>query len=130
MHDTPPHGQQAGLRERARLLPHSTACTLHIVGSFSPLGPSGGEVPGVRGSPADNLLSDAIGCTHKRCAIRCSNPTPTFNHLWRARNWRDEERLERTVDEARLAAITPRLWMGEKGMYSKLFLGVWKGSAR
>ncbi len=78
--------------------------------------------PGSDRTLLDNLLSDAIARTYKRCAIRYSNPIPTFNDLREElANWRDEERLERTIDEAKLAAIKLRLWTGEKGIYSKLF---------
>ena len=70
----------------------------------------------------DNLLSDAISRTYKRCAIRHSNPIPTFNDLREElQQWRDEERTERTVEEAKLAALKLREWTGEKGVYSKLF---------
>src|SRR5579859_2099942 len=70
----------------------------------------------------DNLLSDAIVRTYKRCAIRYSNPIPTFNDLREElAQWRDEERMQRTIDEARLAAIKLRAWTGEKGIYAKLF---------
>jgi hypothetical protein len=81
-----------------------------------------GDSPGSDRTLLDNLLSDAIARTYKRCAIRYSNPIPTFNDLGEElANWRDEERLERTIDEAKLAAIKLRLWTGEKGIYSKLF---------
>jgi hypothetical protein len=61
-------------------------------------------------------------CTYKRCAIRYSNHIPTFNDLREElANWRDEERVERTIDEAKLVAIKLRLWTAEKGIYSKLF---------
>src|SRR6266513_2601024 len=81
-----------------------------------------GDSPQSDSSLLDNLLSDAIARTYKRCAIRYSNPIPTFNDLREElANWRDEERLERTIDEAKLAAIKLRLWTGEKGIYSKLF---------
>lgn len=70
----------------------------------------------------DNLLSDAISRTYKRCAIRHSNPIPTFNDLREElQQWRDEERMERTVEEAKLAALKLREWTGERGVYSKLF---------
>ena len=81
-----------------------------------------GDSPGSDSSLVDNLLSDAIARTYKRCAIRYSNPIPTFNDLREElAQWRDEERLQRTMDEARLAAIKLRSWTGEKGIYSKLF---------
>jgi len=81
-----------------------------------------GDSPGSDNSLVDNLLSDAIGRTYKRCAIRYSNPIPTFNDLREElAQWRDEERMQRTIDEARLAAIKLRGWTGEKGIYAKLF---------
>lgn len=81
-----------------------------------------GDSPGSDNSLVDNLLSDAIGRTYKRCAIRSSNPIPTFNDLREElAQWRDEERMQRTIDEARLAAIKLRAWTGEKGIYAKLF---------
>ena len=81
-----------------------------------------GDSPGSDNSLVDNLLSEAIGRTYKRCAIRYSNPIPTFNDLREElAQWRDEERMQRTIDEARLAAIKLRGWTGEKGIYAKLF---------
>ncbi|MGB6875406.1 MAG: hypothetical protein WBD87_05175 [Candidatus Acidiferrales bacterium] len=81
-----------------------------------------GDSPGSDSALVDNLLSDAIGRTYRRCAIRYSNPIPTFNDLREElAQWRDEERMQRTIDEARLAAIKLRSWTGEKGIYAKLF---------
>jgi type IV secretion system protein TrbE len=81
-----------------------------------------GDSPHSDTSLLDNLLSDAISRTYKRCAIRYSNPIPTFNDLREElANWRDEEKMQRTMDEAHLAAIKLRAWTGEKGIYSKLF---------
>ena len=81
-----------------------------------------GETPGSDTSLLDNLISDAIARTYKRCAIRYSNPIPTFNDLREElAQWRDEERMQRTIDEAKLAAIKLRSWTGEKGIYAKLF---------
>ena len=106
--DLPP-GQTAPGKEKIAFLKN---LTLHMIG----------DSPGSDRSLLDNLLSDAIARTYKRCAIRYSNPIPTFNDLREElANWRDEERLERTIDEAKLAAIKLRLWTGEKGIYSKLF---------
>src|SRR5207245_7215306 len=48
-----------------------------------------GDSPGSDNSLVENLLSDAIARTYKRCAIRYSNPIPTFNDL---REERSEER--------------------------------------
>ena len=70
----------------------------------------------------DTLLGDAVARTYKRCAARFSNPTPTFNDLKEElANWRDEERMQRTMDEARFASIKLRSWTGEKGVYANLF---------
>ncbi|HKC01429.1 MAG TPA: hypothetical protein VKD23_21775 [Terriglobales bacterium] len=70
----------------------------------------------------DNLISEAILRTYKRAAIRTSNPIPTFSDLRdELAQWRDEEKNQRVMDEAQLAAIKLRSWTGEKGMYSKLF---------
>jgi type IV secretory pathway VirB4 component len=69
----------------------------------------------------DNVLTEAITRVYKRCAIRASNPTPTFNDLREElANWHDAERLQRTLDEAHLAAIKLRPWT-ERGVYAKLF---------
>jgi len=59
---------------------------------------------------------------YKRCAIRYSNPIPTFNDLREElANWRDAEKMQRTMDEAHLAAIKLRSWTGESGIYAHLF---------
>src|SRR5713226_5347272 len=70
----------------------------------------------------DNLLTEAILRTYKRAAIRPSNPIPTFSDLRdELAQWRDEQKNQRVMDEAHLAAIKLRSWTGEKGVYSKLF---------
>jgi type IV secretory pathway VirB4 component len=70
----------------------------------------------------DNLITEAILRTYKRAAIRPSNPIPTFSDLRdELSQWRDEEKNQRVMDEAQLAAIKLRSWTGEKGVYSKLF---------
>jgi len=69
----------------------------------------------------DNLLTDAITRVYKRCSIRYSNPIPTFNDLREElANWRDAERMQRTIDEAHLASIKLRSWT-EDGIYARLF---------
>ena len=81
-----------------------------------------GESPGADTALLDNVLTDAIPRVYKRCAIRYSNPIPTFNDLREElANWRDAERMQRTMDEARLAAIKLRSWTGESGIYANLF---------
>jgi hypothetical protein len=70
----------------------------------------------------DNLITEAILRVYKRAAIRPSNPIPTFGDLRdELAQWRDEEKNQRVMDEAHLAAIKLRSWTGEKGIYSKLF---------
>jgi len=81
-----------------------------------------GESPGSDTALLDNVLTDAIPRVYKRCAIRYSNPIPTFNDLREElANWRDAEKMQRTMDEARLAAIKLRSWTGESGIYANLF---------
>jgi type IV secretory pathway VirB4 component len=81
-----------------------------------------GENPAEDTELLDNLLTEAILRTYKRVAIRASNPIPTFSDLRdELSQWRDEERNQRVMDEAHLAAIKLRSWTGEKGIYSKLF---------
>ena len=81
-----------------------------------------GDSPGSDTALLDNVLTDAIPRVYKRCAIRYSNPIPTFNDLREElANWRDAEKMQRTVDEARLAAIKLRSWTGESGIYANLF---------
>ena len=70
----------------------------------------------------DNLITEAIHRTYKRASIRPSCPIPTFSDLRdELAQWRDEERNQRVMDEARLAAIKLRSWTGEKGVYARLF---------
>jgi type IV secretory pathway VirB4 component len=70
----------------------------------------------------DNLITEAIQRTYKRAAVRPSNPIPTFTDLRdELAQWRDEEKNQRVMDEAQLAAIKLRSWTGQKGVYAKLF---------
>jgi type IV secretory pathway VirB4 component len=70
----------------------------------------------------DNVISEGIHRTYKRVSIRHSNPTPTFSDLRdELAQWRDEEKLQRTIDEAHLAAIKLRSWTGDRGVFAKLF---------
>ncbi|HXY11856.1 MAG TPA: hypothetical protein VEI52_28735 [Terriglobales bacterium] len=86
--------------------------TLHMIGT-SPTSDS---------SLLENVLNDAIPRVYKRRAIQLSNPTPTFTDLREElANWRDPERMQRTIDEAHLAAIKLRSWTGEGGIYARLF---------
>jgi hypothetical protein len=70
----------------------------------------------------DILITEAILRTYKRAAIRPSNPIPTFCDLRdELAQWRDEDKNQRVMDEAHLAAIKLRAWTGEQGIYSRLF---------
>lgn len=70
----------------------------------------------------DSLITEAILKTYKRAAIRASSPIPTFSDLRdELAQWRDEEKNQRVMDEAHLAAIKLRSWCGERGVYAKLF---------
>jgi hypothetical protein len=81
-----------------------------------------GENPAEDTELLDNLITEAILRTYKRAAIRPSNPIPTFSDLRdELAQWRDEDKSQRVMDEAQLAAIKLRSWTGEKGIYSKLF---------
>jgi type IV secretory pathway VirB4 component len=69
----------------------------------------------------ESVLSDAIVSTYKRCSMRYANPVPTFSDLRdELAQWRDEEKMQRTIDEARLASVKLRTWT-EGGIYSRLF---------
>src|SRR5579864_204139 len=81
-----------------------------------------GESPAEDTELLDNLITEAILRVYKRAAIRPSNPIPTFGDLRdELAQWRDEEKNQRVMDEAHLAAIKLRTWTGEKGIYSRLF---------
>ncbi len=70
----------------------------------------------------DNLISEAIQRTYKRCAIRQSNPIPVFSDFAdELAQWRDEQKNQKVMEMARVAAIKLRSWTGEKGIYAKLF---------
>ena len=80
-----------------------------------------GASPSSDATLVENVLSDAIAATYKRCAMRYANPAPTFSDLRdELGQWRDEEKMQRAIDEARLASIKLRTWT-ESGIYSRLF---------
>ena len=80
-----------------------------------------GDSYGSDTSLLDNVLTDAIARVYKRCSIRYTNPIPTFNDLREElANWRDSEKMQRTIDEAHLAAVKLRSWT-ESGIYARLF---------
>jgi len=81
-----------------------------------------GEGGGEDNELLDSLITEAILRTYKRAAIRPSCPIPTFSDLRdELAHYRDEERNQRVMDQAHLAAIKLRSWCGEKGVYAKLF---------
>lgn len=81
-----------------------------------------GESKNSDSSLLDSVLTEAIGRVYKRVGIRYANPIPTFADLRdELTNYRDEEKIERTIDEAKLAALKLREWTGEKGIYARLF---------
>ncbi len=104
-----PAGEAAPSNEKTAFLKNLTR---HMIG----------DSPGADTALLDNVLTDAIARVYKRCAIRYSNPIPTFNDLREElANWRDAEKMQRTIDEAHLAAIKLRSWTGESGIYANLF---------
>ncbi len=81
-----------------------------------------GEVPSSDPELLDHLITDAIARTYKRAAIRTSTPIPSFSDLRdELAQWRDQDRNQRVMEEARLAAVKLRAWTGEKGIYARLF---------
>ncbi|HXW92881.1 MAG TPA: hypothetical protein VEK33_20195 [Terriglobales bacterium] len=106
--DLPP-GETEPRNEKVAFLKN---LTLHMIGTS----------PGSDVALLENVLNDAIPRVYKRRAIQLSNPIPTFNDLREElANWRDPEKMQRTIDEARLAAIKLRSWTGESGIYARLF---------
>jgi TraG P-loop domain len=80
-----------------------------------------GDAPGSDTTLIDNVISEAIARTYKRVGLRYANPVPTFSDLRdELAQWQDEEKMQRAMDEARLAAVKLRTWT-ESGIYSKLF---------
>jgi type IV secretory pathway VirB4 component len=103
-----PEGETAPSNEKTAFLKNLTR---HMLG----------DSHGCDTSLLDNVLSDAITRVYKRCSIRYSSPIPTFNDLREElANWRDAEKMQRTIDEAHLAAIKLRSWT-KGGIYAKLF---------
>jgi len=104
-----PHGEKQPAKDQVAFLKNLTR---HMLG----------ENPAEDTELLDNLITEAILRTYKRAAIRPSNPIPTFGDLRdELSQWRDEEKNQRVMDEAHLAAIKLRSWTGEKGIYSGLF---------
>jgi hypothetical protein len=103
-----PQGEKAPSKEKIAFLKNLTR---HMIG----------DAPGSDTKLVDNVISDAIGRTYKRVGLRYANSVPTFSDLRdELAQWQDEEKIQRVIDEAKLAAIKLRTWT-EKGIYSRLF---------
>ncbi len=80
-----------------------------------------GDSPASDTTLVDNVLTEGIARTYKRVGLRYANPVPTFSDLRdELAQWQDEEKMQRAIDEAKLAAVKLRAWT-EKGIYSRLF---------
>jgi type IV secretory pathway VirB4 component len=103
-----PQGEKAPSKEKIAFLKNLTR---HMIG----------DAPGSDTTLVDNVISEAIGRTYKRVGLRYANPVPTFSDLRdELAQWQDEEKIQRAVDEAKLASIKLRTWT-EKGIYSRMF---------
>src|ERR1700687_2996161 len=103
-----PEGEKTPSKEKIAFLKNLTR---HMIG----------DAPGSDTTLVDNVISEAIGRTYKRVGLRYANPVPTFSDLRdELAQWQDEEKMQRAVDEAKLAAIKLRTWT-DKGIYSRLF---------
>jgi len=103
-----PQGERAPSKEKIAFLKNLTR---HMIG----------DAPGADTTLVDNVISDAIARTYKRVGLRYANPVPTFSDLRdELAQWQDEEKMQRVIDEAKLAAVKLRTWT-EKGIYSRLF---------
>ena len=80
-----------------------------------------GDSPSSDPALVDGLLSEAIERVYKRCANRRTNQTPTYRDLRdELSTWEDQDRLQRVLDEAHLAAMKLRRWT-DQGVYAQLF---------
>ena len=103
-----PQGEKTPSKEKVAFLKNLTR---HMIG----------DAPGSDTTLVDNVISEAIARTYKRVGLRYANPVPTFSDLRdELAQWQDEEKMQRAVEEAKLAAIKLRTWT-EKGIYSRLF---------
>ena len=70
----------------------------------------------------EGVITEAIVRTYQRIGGRTRKATPTMSDLMdELGQWRDEDGLEQIDNEARLAATKLRIWVGQRGIYSKLF---------
>ena len=78
-----------------------------------------GDAPSNDTSSKPARRSHGADIQARRTSLRQSDPT--FSDLKdELANWRDEEKMQRSIDEAKLAAIKLRTWT-DKGIYSRLF---------
>jgi type IV secretory pathway VirB4 component len=103
-----PEGDKTPSKEKVAFLKNLTR---HMIG----------DAPGSDSTLVDNVISEAIARTYKRVGLRFTNPVPTFSDLRdELAQWQDEEKMQRAIDEAKLAAVKLRTWT-DKGIYSRLF---------
>jgi hypothetical protein len=103
-----PEGDKTPSKEKVAFLKNLTR---HMIG----------DAPGSDTTLVDNVITEAIGRTYKRVGLRYANPVPTFSDLRdELAQWQDEEKMQRAIDEAKLAAVKLRTWT-DKGIYSRLF---------
>jgi hypothetical protein len=105
-----PSGERAPNREKIAFLKNLTR---HMIGESSGSDSS---------SLLDNVLTKAISDVYKRASARHPNPIPTFTDLRdELLTYRNEEKIERVNDEAKLAGLKLGAWTGNEGIYARLF---------
>ena len=105
-----PAGERAPSREKIAFLKNLTK---HMIGESSESDSS---------SLLDNVLTKAISDVYKRASARHPNPIPTFTDLRdELLTYRNEEKIERVNDEAKLAGLKLGAWTGNEGIYARLF---------
>src|SRR5260370_10862902 len=103
-----PEGEKTPSKEKIAFLKNLTR---HMIG----------DAPGSDTTLVDNVISEAIGRTYKRVRLRYANPVPTFSDLPdELAQWQDDEKMQRAIDEAKLAAVKLRT-STDKGIYSRVF---------
>lgn len=105
-----PAGERTPTREKIAFLKNLTK---HMIGESKESDSS---------SLLDNVLTKAIADVYRRTSGRFPNPIPTFSDLRdELLTYRNEEKIERVNDEARLAGLKLGAWTGDEGIYSRLF---------
>jgi hypothetical protein len=106
--DLPP-GDTTPSREKIAFL---TNLTKHMIG----------ESKGSDSSLLDSVLTKSISAVYKRISGKYPNPIPTFTDLRdELLTYRNEEKIERVNDEAKLAGLKLGAWTGNEGIYARLF---------